>query len=268
MTCLGTEIHRVRDDQGWILVFESGARRTLSFNGGDEQSGMSLLQPDRLEYVYTQAMLLGTLLASRTWEALVLGLGGGSLVRALLRYFPACRVTAVESRPQVVEVARRFFALPEDPRLQLRIGEAETLLAELPGPFDLILADLYGPAGMDSQQTGASFLDGCRTSLAPAGVLAMNLWNTDYRVSRSSRAALIRAFAGGVLQLVLPGGNQIAFGFPGELPRPEPRALFERAQTLGLRMEIPLQRLARALWSQNLPALHQGRRLTDLGDWA
>ena len=114
MNELGQEIYRTRDDQGWICVFDNGQRRFLAFGNDVEQSCMSLGEPYRLEHVYTQAMMLATLFPSQVGRATLLGLGGGSLARALLHYFPVCRVTAVELRAQVATVARRFFELPHE----------------------------------------------------------------------------------------------------------------------------------------------------------
>jgi len=255
----GKEIYRAWDELGPILVFEAGVRRTLSFTGDDEQSAMSLAAPARLEYVYTQAMMLGALLTQQVRSVLILGLGGGSLARAVLQYLPACRVAAVEARPLVVEIAQRLFALPTDQRLEVHVGDAVDFMKKEAGPYDLIFTDLYGPSGMDPQQITDGFLGAGKLALRDSGVMVVNLWNTDYRTSRKSRSALVHAFDGRLLQMAVQGGNSIAFGFAGPIPGVAPRELFARAQELGHRMGIPLQRLARGLWSQNLPHLAQGQ---------
>jgi len=255
MNLFGQEIYRTRDDQGWICVFDDGQRRFLAFGNQVEQSCMSLNEPYRLQHAYTQAMVLATLFARRLGRSTLLGLGGGSLARAMLHHFPCCRVTAVELRAQVAAVAREFFELPEDPRLRVVIADAGDYLARPRKPSDLILADLYGAEGMDNQQTQLAFLQQCHAALSPGGVLSINLWNNDYRDSRVASAALAEAFDGRVLLFDVPGGNRVCFAFAGPFPELKRRLFFEQAQTLGHRMNIPLQRLARNLWFQNTAVL-------------
>ena len=252
---LGEEIYRTRDKRGWILVYQKGDLRTLSFGHNDEQSGMSLSQPQRLEYRYTQAMMLGPLLVEQVHRVTVLGLGGGSLVRALLFAFPECRVTVVENRPQVVTVAKKYFSLPDHPQLKIQIADAGRFIAEAHQPCDLMFTDLYHGEGMDDQQTHKIFLARCRAALGGTGLLVMNLWNTDYRYSRRNKAALADAFGDHLFIVTLACGNNIAFAFAEPPPRFERKAFFESAHELGLHMDIPLQRLARHLWLQNSSAI-------------
>lgn len=255
MNLFGREIYRIRDTSGWICVYDDGQRRFLAFGNRVEQSCMSLGEPFRLQQAYTQAMALATLFTPQLTRATLLGLGGGSLARALLHYFPSCRVTAVELRPQVAAVARQFFELPHDPRLHVVIADAAEYLEHPRKPSDLILADLYGSEGMDAQQTQLAFLQQCRRALTPDGVLSVNLWDDDHRDSRAASAALAEAFDGRILLVNVAGGNRVCFAFAGPIPEMKRRVFFERAQTLGHRMDIPLQRLARNLWFQNTAAL-------------
>ena len=78
-----------------------------------EQSRIDLDHPERLVHVYTRATPPGLILAARPTRALVLGLGGGSLVQALLAGDPTVAVDACEARALVVEVARSTWPCPE-----------------------------------------------------------------------------------------------------------------------------------------------------------
>ena len=120
----GAEIYRTCDDQGQIVVYQQGDRRILTFGNEIGQSSVSLANPARLEYSYTQAMFLAPLLVPELRTALVLGTGGGSLVRALRAGFPGCFVTAVEGRAEVVRVARDWLYLPEESRTTIVIADA------------------------------------------------------------------------------------------------------------------------------------------------
>jgi len=256
----GNVIYRVHDDSGSIEVRDDGWRRTLSFGTPEEQSCMSRLTPHRLEHAYTQAMMLGTLFPDQLRSAAVLGLGGGSLARALLHFFPPCQVVAVEHREQVVAIARRFFGLPSCERLRVVVADAGAYLAAERESHDLIFADLYIAGGMDEQQVQEEFLTRCRLRLGPRGVLVVNLWNRDFRAARAAHRALAAAFREQLLIVAVQGGNSIAFAFKETIPCLQRRAFFTSAQTLGLRLTIPLQRLARNLWFQNASLLQYSHK--------
>jgi spermidine synthase len=260
MSSLGQEIYRAQDADGIIAVYQDGTRRVLTFGNGVEQSCMSLADPARLEYPYTQAMLLATLLGPAPRRALVLGLGGGSLVQALRRRWPRCRITAVEARTLVVEVAREYFFLREDPHLQVVIADAGRCLTDPSIPSqDLVLADLYLAEGASPRQTEGPFLAACRRVLSAGGVLALNLWCSDYGPLREGTRVLREVFDEQVLSVQVQGGNLVMLGLAGGIPVLERRRFFEQAQALGLAMDIPLQRHARSLWRQNAEALGIGR---------
>jgi spermidine synthase len=260
MSSLRQEICRAQDADGTVAVYQEGTRRVLTFGNGVEQSCVSLADPARLEYPYTQAMLLAMLLGPAPRRALVLGLGGGSLVRALQRRYPRCRLTAVEARALVVEVARDYFFLGADPHLEIVIADAGRFLADPSIPAqDLVLADLYLAEGASPRQTEGPFLESCRRVLSASGVLALNLWCSDYGPLREGTRVLREVFDEQVLSVQVQGGNVVMLGLAGGIPALERRQFFEQAQALGLAMDIPLQRHARGLWRQNAETLGIGR---------
>lgn len=120
----GTLIHCQRDAEGPIEVIEAHGVRSLHFGTEPRQSAMALATPDRLELSYLRAMLVGLVFVPDPRRILVLGLGGGSLVRFLLQHYPQAHIDAVESRAALVEVARTYFGLPEQPALRVRIADA------------------------------------------------------------------------------------------------------------------------------------------------
>lgn len=255
---LGKEIQHSRDEFGDINVFESGDTRTLCFGTNVEQSAMRLSDPALLLFDYTRVMMLGALFPPRLRRALVLGLGGGSLARCLHAHFPRCRITAVEQREAVAQVAYDWFELPLDDRLGVYISDATTYLAEPGKPADLIFADLFHADGMDEQQTDERLFHQCLDRLAPGGVAVFNLWSGRYFRDQQVRQDLDSTFDGQVLRLNAPGRNRIAFCFRDAIPVLDERPFAEQAQQLGLRMGFPLVREAHRLWELNGPLL-QGR---------
>lgn len=241
------------------MVHQCGDRRILTFGNEVGQSSISLANPDHLEYGYTQAMFLATLLVSELRNALVLGMGGGSLVRALRSAYPGCSVTAVEGRAEVARVAHDWFFLPEERKTNIVIADAADYFAAEPKQCDLVFADLYQAESMDERQMQPEFLQGCRDALTPGGVFAANFWSGEFQAMQQTRLNLNRVFDERVLQLPVRGGNLVAFAFPDRQPALKRKAFYQDAENLGSKLDIPLHTLARNLWRQNAEALQVGR---------
>lgn len=243
-----------------MLVLESGHRRVLSFDGKVEQSCMSLNRPARLEYVYTRAMVLSLLFHPEPLHVLLLGLGGGSLLRALHERVPGCRLTALENRPAVPDVARDWFELPQDERVEVKIGDADRYLKRNPPKFDLVFADLYLAEGMNRIQAEGSFLAACREVLTERGILVLNFWSSEFAQIRQVTELLKEFFDRKVIYLHVQGGNIIGFAFADRLPQVQRESLYRQAGNLGASMhDIPLLKLAKQLWRQNAEVLKSGR---------
>ena len=259
MPDLGRLIHRRTDAEGEIHVYQDAQFRYLTFGNAVEQSCLDLANPLRLEHVYTQAMMLALLLVEDARRLLLLGLGGASLARALRAAGRGLRIIGVERRAAVIEVAGAHFLLPDDGRFLVVCSDAEAYLRQPGEAFDLVFADLYHAEGMFPGQATEAFLSACRERLSDSGTLVVNRWASEYQAHRSASEALAVVFDDQVLSLYVQGGNIIDFAFRSELPVLRRDVFFAAAQSLGLRLAIPLQRHARNLWRQNAETLGVGR---------
>lgn len=255
---LGELLYLTEDALGPIHVYQRRSQRFLTFGNQVEQSCIELGNPHRLEHVYTQAMMLGLLL-TEAHQALLLGVGGGSLLRALRHARPKMALDAVEFRPAVIEVAREYFGLPDDSRTQIHCMDALAYLSDDRSHYDLLITDLYLADGAHALQSRIDFLQRCREHLSETGVLMANHWCSEFRDSQRNQQALRTVFGEQLLFLQVEGGNSIAFGFRNQPSRINRNPLFEQAQALGMQLEIPLHRLARNFWRQNAQALQVGR---------
>jgi hypothetical protein len=116
-----TEYHR-------LAVVQDGNVRALRF-GSSYQSAMDVAHPFDTAYSYTDLFSLAMLYRPTTRSMLFLGLGGGSSPKRMWRDFPHLQIDVVELDPVVVDVARRFFALPDDPRLRIENKDGRLFLA-------------------------------------------------------------------------------------------------------------------------------------------
>jgi spermidine synthase len=177
----------------FVVDYMQGARltRVLGAIGRSgqltEQSAMDLLHPERLVFLYERLMLIALALVERPRAVLQLGLGGGAMCRHLQAYLPEAAVTVVERDPAVLDLARGFFHIAQP----VHEADAQELVADAHGRYDVILADLYDGRGMESFEPG--FWQDCAQALKPGGCLAVN-WAAfvDDAVARAEAKAIER----------------------------------------------------------------------------
>lgn len=170
----GQIIHSGNDAFGNILVIDYPRYRALSFDSVYEQSAYDVLKPYSLVHEYTRIMMLVAGITEPRHVTL-LGLGGGSLLRSLHHCLPHCRFHVVELRPTVYEIAKRYFDIPDDERVQVSIGDASDAVETMQDEeTDVILADIYDAHQMHDLQQQRHFVDQCWRSLSPEGWLVIN----------------------------------------------------------------------------------------------
>ena len=186
------------------LVRTRDGRRTLEFAPGDIQSEMLLARPDALVLDYTRAMMCFALFVPRPRHILMVGLGGGSLLKFCHRHFPDCRITVVELRADVIALRDQFRIPPDDARLRVIHGDAVDHLRQLAArardagtarPFDVVLVDGFGADGLPPSLASAAFYRDCRAVLADGGMLVANVFTYDPRY-HAVLGALGTVFAG------------------------------------------------------------------------
>jgi spermidine synthase len=212
----GSLVFSCKDEYGPIDVVDEATARTMHFGTPARQSTMLRSAPSSLALAYTQCMAGALLFSEEPGRILLLGLGGGSLAKYLLAHHPGCSINAVELRAQVVELARAFFALPDDPRLRISVSSAEHYLDTAATEAAVVaLVDIYDRSGMAPAQGLPVFFSQCRAQMAACGVLAINLWTGGRGAMLSSvRRNMRTAFHDQVLELPVSGKlNTVALGF-------------------------------------------------------
>ena len=124
----GKNIHCDYDEFGPIEVYDDGEKRVMTFGGEEEQSSMLKAKPGQLQHEYTRAMML-VMLFRQPRDAIVLGLGGGSLVSCLHHCWPDIKIRAVELRPKVARVAYKYFQLPQHQNITLHTADGAEYLS-------------------------------------------------------------------------------------------------------------------------------------------
>ncbi len=168
-----TPVASCSDDWGTVTVLEDAEFRVMRFDEVYEQSKMRKLTPYEPVFNYSKVMLFAAMMRPCR-DALILGLGGGSLVRSLQHWDARLKLTAVDNRPAVMDVAGRYFFMQQSPTLTLHCLDAMAYLQQQTAAFDLIMVDLYIAMQMAEQQRQASFVELCLERLSPGGWLAIN----------------------------------------------------------------------------------------------
>jgi spermidine synthase len=245
-----------RSDRQDVFVVEHEGQRLLRFDrpDGNDQSAVDPTDPGRLVFEYTRLATLGvvlslspsssslspssssssSLLASNTVarprRALVVGLGGGAFASWLVRHDGAWTVDVVEHDAVVVDVARRFFFLPQTPRLAVHPGCGAAFVARARRGYDLVLLDAFSGAGIPGALSSSAFFSDVRRVVADDGVVLLNI----ALVTRDDTTAITRrftgVFAGAVLVRGLREDNVVLFGArrglsPGDIEAAAARAV-------------------------------------------
>ncbi len=161
------------------LVRTSGDRRTLEFMSGDVQSEMRLSRPAELVLSYCRAMMCFALFVPDPRHIVMVGLGGGSLVKFCHRHFPRARITVIELRADVIALREAFCIPPDDARLTVIHADAALWLAGQSACADVLVVDGFDTGGLPEALGSARFYADCRAALCDGGVMAANIFSYD-----------------------------------------------------------------------------------------
>ena len=215
----GAVIHEVRSPFSLIRVREQGTVRSLLFvdeaNIERCQSSIDLAAPATLKLAYSRGIFLSLLVRHPQDRALIIGLGGGGMVRFLNHHLPATTVEAVEIDPEVVKIALSHFGLKEGPKTRFHTADAFDFIPTSTGSFDSIYFDAFlrapeasGLGEKTRRLKTRAFLTQVRDRIAPGGVVAFNIIPADPETEED--LASIREVFPGMARFAVPNsGNQV-----------------------------------------------------------
>ena len=157
-----------------IVVVEDAVARYLRFDRSF-QSGMYLHDPFDSPFLYAAYAHLGLIFRPHAQRVLVVGLGGGSIPKRFWRDYPEMTVEVAELDPMVVDVARRFFGVPEDLRLRVFVQDGRRFLRQTARRYDMVILDAYFAESIPFHLTTREFMQLARTRLVPGGIVLSNL---------------------------------------------------------------------------------------------
>lgn len=229
------------------FVVDDGQSRFLYFNVRLMQSEMSLKAPNDLAIRYTQKMMAFLLFQPRPRRIVLIGLGGGSLVKFCHHRLPGTHLTAVELDPHVIAFRDTFLLPPDGPRLQVLQADGAEYLAQAEKGIDALLVDAFDKTGFAPALANREFFANAFAKLAGNGVLVINLAG-----DKESYAGLIgeamQAFDDQVIVISVPDdGNHVLYAFKERYFEPRWRWLHNYAKELRARFGLDFPAFAQKM---------------------
>ncbi len=246
-------VFQVKDQHGLIQVIDDSSIRSLHFDSIEKQSAMDLLNPNTLALTYTKTMMVSLLMAKQLRSVLCIGLGGGSIPKFLLHHYPECYIDVIEYRQKVIDIAKKFFFLPDSSQLNIFQDDGfDYIKNENQSLYDMIVVDAFNENGISDKVSRFSFLRDCKNALFKNGILVVNLWSEPKDIYEKTVYYIHKCFAGQILMLdVRERTNRIVFGINQQESIHSQAYLKEKAEVLEKKIHVGLPALFRKLCIQN-----------------
>ena len=203
------------DQFGAVRVYDDGNKRYLSFGQGDEQSCLVKAMPHLLQYDYNRAMALVLLFCRLPNDMLILGMGGGSLINCLHNHYPDANIEVVELRDAVIDVAKKYFYLPQNDNVKVTQGDALRVIDDYPTKqYDVLFSDLFIPEGLEARQLTVQFLASAKRVLKDDGFLVLNALE-EYRTSKGLSSLFHQSFET-IYECITKDGNWVVIATNSE----------------------------------------------------
>lgn len=214
------------------FVVDNGKSRFLYFNVRLMQSEMSLKAPNDLVLRYTQKMMAFLLFHPRPKRIVLIGLGGGSLIKFCYHRMPGTQLTAVELNPDVIALRDAFSVPPDDARLQILEADGAEFIETTEKGIDVLLVDAFDKTGFAPSLANRQFFENAYEKLAGNGILVINLAG-----EKETYAGLIgeamHVFDDQVIVISVPeDGNHMLYAFKEYCFEPRWRWLHNYAKEL------------------------------------
>jgi len=156
-----------------LRITDNDGVRLLRFER-NRQSSMYIDDPFETDFEYPGYLHLPMAIRPDASRTLIMGLGGGTVVKRMWRDYPEMHIDTVEIDKGVVDVAREYFALPEDERVEIYVDDGRNFLATSNETYDVVIVDAFDDDRMPRDLTTEEFLRSVRDHLEDDGVIAYN----------------------------------------------------------------------------------------------
>jgi spermidine synthase len=248
-TAYGPILHEEESEFSHIRVRGNASNRHLLFVSdlGKEglQSSIDLKRPDKLQVAYSRVLFASLLFRCPQNRVLIIGLGGGGMVRFIEQRLPETEVDAVEIDPAVVRIAAEFFETEASAKIAIHTEDAFVYFEKQRPSYDAIYLDAFLRPSVDRETDSKTarlktveFLHTVRDQLSLDGVLACNL--ISHRSTTAGDLAALHEVFASVREFPVAGtGNLVVIATRTEIPESKAE-LISRAGILEKMLPIGL----------------------------
>ena len=213
---------------------------------------MDLKRPQKLILPYTQAMMAPLLFHDNPQRVLLLGLGGGSMVRFLRHHQPSSYLWVIEKEMECVQIAQDFFHIEPAEQLKVTVADARLAITACDQAQDLLFVDVFVAEGLPDWVGEESFFQDCHDALNDTGIVVANLWVADEDEFFAVIAGIRDVFSRRTLVLTVEGyRNLVVLAFKSEPRHTNLPTLYARARCLRARTGIDFPKLLDTLRQAN-----------------
>ncbi len=169
----GTVIYEKETLFSHLDVTEFGDNRSLYLDG-IKHSSMNLNDPLDLVIDYTEYFHLGMMFNPSFTDVLFVGGGAFTGPKNFLAVYPDTKIDVIEIDPDVIDVAKNYFDLQDDPRLQIFNDDARKHLTTFDKKYDVIILDAYASTYVPYHLMTHEFFQTLEERLEPDGVIVSN----------------------------------------------------------------------------------------------
>jgi spermidine synthase len=131
--------------------------------------------PLDLPVEYTRFMTVIAAYVDDLSDVLEIGLGGGRTAWYLHTYLPSAHITTLELDPDVVALAKKYFAIREDSTYHIVVSDGRLYLNDNLRLYDAVLIDAYRGPFVPFHLLTKQFYEVVKSHLKPGGVVAQNV---------------------------------------------------------------------------------------------
>lgn len=198
-----------------VTLTEFRGVQFLHFGTDWIQGAMRLKNPFEIVLDYVQQMMVWMLFRENPKHIVQLGLGSAALTKFCYQHFPDTQVTAIELNPNVIEICRNAFHLPEnDHRLTVIQTDAFDYIksGKNKNGIDIIQVDLYDENAAAPVFDSPEFYKSCAEALTPDGMMTVNIFGDESNRTKSIEA-IVKSFDSVVWLPEVDGGNIVILAF-------------------------------------------------------
>ncbi len=236
-----------------VTFFDYGDMRFLHLGTPAVQGSMQISKPFEIHLEYQQRMMAWLLFTNldqiSRLHVMQMGLGAASLTKFCLKHLRT-QTTAVELNPQVIDVCRQAFKLPENAKqLHVMVADAADVARDTQWheKIDVLQIDLYDQDAACPVLDSQAFYADCKQLLTRNGCMVVNVFGRQSNVAHSLQK-MAQSFGKDALWAFKPtsAGNAIVLAF--RTPRlPDNNALLSQARMIEQRWPLPATKWLKAL---------------------